>query len=140
MLDEVSGMNIPQRQLSSLLQSLNGLNLNESFSRQVMSNHLKEAIQPLKHTFTLGLEDGQEFSWVILHPGRLLQKLLDDSPQLMEAFAEAANKAEPSQDHPWTLLMGFDEFAPGNKLKVLNHRILEEKAISFISRSISYHL
>ena len=127
LLDEVAGRNIPQEQLTSLLTSLRGFDLNDSFSRRCFGRHIREIIEPLKHTFILDLEGEREgFNWVVLHPGKLLQALIDKSPILMEAFAEAANKTEPSQDAPWSLLIGFDEFAPGNKLKVNNNRSPEE--------------
>ena len=126
-LADIVGMRMSQSQLSTLLASVRNFDLSESFSRRVVGEYVLERIEPLKHVFELELDNcPQPFQWVFLHPLKLLQELIDNSASLQAAYIEAANRCPPGPDRQWTLIVGFDEFAPGNKLKVNNHRISEK--------------
>ena len=37
-------------------------------------------------------------------------------------FAKAFRKKAPTFDDPWALVVGFDEFVPGNKMSIDNRR------------------
>ena len=132
-LADIAGLRISQSELSTLLASLRNIDLSESFSRRVVGEYVHERIQHLTHVFELDLQDHEQpFQWVILHPLKLLQELLDTSASLKEAYIEAANRSPLGPDRPWSLIIGFDEFAPGNKLKVNNHRTSEKTSSNTI--------
>ena len=62
----------------------------------------RELLESLGHEITLELDDGSEFKWQLLHPG------------------------------PWSIVIGFDEFVPGSKLNLLNHRKCMVLSFSFL--------
>jgi hypothetical protein len=45
---------------------------------------------------------------------------VNESIGLNRSFADAAAKRPPGPDKPWSLVLGFGEFAPGNKLQFDN--------------------
>ena len=74
------------------------------------------------HNETLRLEDGKAFVWEFLDPAKLMQHIVSSSESLQRVYLRAAKRRPPSQDRPWRLVVGFDEFVQGNKLNVLNAR------------------
>jgi hypothetical protein len=81
---------------------------------------------------TLKLTNGGTFDWEFADPGRLLASMVDHSLALNSLFAEAASRSPPRIDRPWSLVVGFDEFTPGNKLKVDNRRKTMVLSFSFL--------
>ena len=72
---------------------------------------------------TLPLVEGADgFKWTYLAPAAWLAALVGKSSALESLFAAALAKAPCSIHRPWSLIIGFDEFAPGNKLAVYNSR------------------
>ena len=65
---------------------------------------------------------GATATWSLLEPNRLLAFVLDQCPQLAEAYGKAANEHLPTREDPWSLITCFDEFVPGDKLKGHNAR------------------
>ena len=84
------------------------------------------------HVVDVPLEDGTVFQWEILHPGRLLSALVRDCPALQDMIGEAANRREPTESCPWSLVIGFDEFVPGNKAALHNWRKCMVLSFSFL--------
>ena len=78
------------------------------------------------------LTDGSHFDWPIAHPGLLMQLVLAESPVLQELFARGLRKHPNSKDSPWSCCIGFDEFCPGDKLKVDNARKSMVVSLSFL--------
>ena len=64
----------------------------------------------------------QPFEWEMCDPNRLVAYLIDRCPRLADAFADAANRFPCSASQPWHLVIGFDEFTPGNLLRPNNAR------------------
>jgi len=62
------------------------------------------------------------FDWILCHPSLLLSKLVTDLPVVAEQFAIAARAREPSAEDPWSLVVSFDEYSPGNQMKIDNRR------------------
>ena len=59
-----------------------------------------------------------EFSWEILDINKLLPALLRQSPALRSLYTSAMDRSPVSADRPWSAIVAFDEFVPGNKLQV----------------------
>ena len=62
----------------------------------------------------------------------MLSEMIEKSQQLAELYNRAALENPPSVERPWSLVIGFDEFAPGNKLKVDNRRKCMNLGFSFL--------
>ena len=63
----------------------------------------------------------------LLHP-----KTLAECPEL-EKIVACAWKANPcSQSRPWSLIVGFDEYTPGNKFKQCNARKAMDLGFNFV--------
>ena len=78
------------------------------------------------------LLDGSSFSWEFCDPNRLLAHMVSESPRLQELFLQGALKHPCSMEEPWSLVLGFDEFAPGNKMKVQSHRKCMNLSFTFL--------
>ena len=73
-------------------------------------------------TETLQGSDGVERTWELADPGKLLQLSLGHSPRLQHRYGLALQRHECTVENPWLIWVGFDEFAPGNKLSIDNRR------------------
>ncbi len=69
---------------------------------------------------------GDTFIWEFVHPNRVVPQMVAESPLLASVFKRAIAEYPPSMEHPWRLVIAWDEFAPGNKLKVDNSRMSME--------------
>ncbi len=67
-----------------------------------------------------------------MDPNRLLAATIDVSPGLRALFLEAVSRSPPSLEHPWSLVVGFDEFTPGDKLNTDNRRKTMVLSYSFL--------
>ena len=104
-----------------------------------MGEHLKLQISPNKHIIDLEpREEGEELQWTLLHPAKLVQQLVDESPALAEVSGNAANRSAPSQERLWRIVLGFDEFAPGNKLRYNNARKTTVASFTFIELELCH--
>ncbi len=70
--------------------------------------------------------------WEFADPNKLLASAVNESPGLRGLFAAAIARKPPSFDRPWSLIIGFDEFVPGNKLSVDNRRKTMVLSFSFL--------
>ena len=70
--------------------------------------------------------------WTMLDPNRLLVEMGHSSARVNAVWAEAWAANPPSQARPWSLVLGFDEFAPGNKLQVDNRRKMMVLSFTFM--------
>jgi hypothetical protein len=86
----------------------------------------------VRHVEPLTLKDGSVFNWEMGDPNRMLQNLVDNSPHLQALYLRAAAKHPCSAERPWSIVFGFDEFCPGNKLKVRNERKNMVLSYSFV--------
>ena len=66
--------------------------------------------------------------------------MVKENESLAKLFLEAASAWPPSPDQPWRLVIGFDEFAPGNKLNVNNRRKAMVLNYSFLELGHSIRL
>ena len=91
----------------------------------------------LSTTITLELTEGGTWDWPIVDPGLLLQALLTECPSLFSLYAETMIIVPCTRDRPWNTLVGFDEFSPGDKLKVNNRR--KSMVLSFTFLELGGH-
>lgn len=98
-----------------------------------------EPFRQIRHTETLPLHDGTTFDWEFCDPNLLLAKVVAESPALAALYADAANKHPCSAEDPWSLVIGFDEFTPGNKLAVDNKRKIMNMSFSFLQLGRALH-
>jgi hypothetical protein len=64
------------------------------------------------------LEKGGTFAWKYADPCGLLMMVVSQAPLLSECFKHAAPRSPPTPDRPWSLVLAWDEFCPGNKLQI----------------------
>ena len=86
----------------------------------------------LSHVEEVPTVDGGTWQWELVDPSRLLSRLVSESPPLAELYAAACSSSPPSQASPWRLIVGFDEFTPGNKLQADNRRKCMNVSFSFV--------
>ena len=77
------------------------------------------------------VEGGESFEWTYLAPAAWLAALVGKSSALESIFAAALATAPCSMHRPWSLIIGFDEFAPGSKPAVNNSRKCMVLSITF---------
>jgi hypothetical protein len=78
--------------------------------------------QAVRRVETLDLDGGGEFEWEYCDPALLLCSLVEARPDVQALYSSALATSPPSLDSPWHLAVAWDEFVPGNKLKVDNRR------------------
>ena len=101
-------------------------------SRHAMKRSSDLMFRRVKHEIRVPLTDGSQWNWVVMNPARLLAIAVETSPDLSLEYARAAARKMPSRASPWSLIVGFDEFSPGSKLKVDNRRKCQVLSISFL--------
>lgn len=114
---------VSNRGLSQILQQVKahtGADLGASRFHVDRAYHAR--FDSVKHVEKVQLKDGTMADWELAHPNRLLSELVSHSPGLAGLFGDAMKAHPVSMEQPWSLVVGFDEFAPGNKLKVDNRR------------------
>ena len=80
-------------------------------------------------------DDGTPFFWEIAHPTDLLSAMLHDCPNLAQLYASAMEKFPP-HIHTWRIVIGWDEFTPGNKLTNDNSRKVMVLSFNFLELGI----
>ena len=70
----------------------------------------------LRREEELRMTSGRPWRWDLADPGELLSLVVNESESLQALYAEAWARAPSSVDRPWSAVIGFDEFVPGNKL------------------------
>ena len=115
---------VSNRGLRSILASL---------ELQVSRHEMEEAhgsrLEALKVTASFPLKNGKEFVLTYVDPALYLADLIGHSPSLQALYA-AAFRAHRGQ--VWRVVVAFDEWAPGNKLKVDNRRKAMNVYVTFL--------
>ena len=88
-------------------------------TRNGAANASSKAFEELKHEEVILLDDGAEFVWKLLHPNKLLRKIVSADPYLQTCFAECA--AQKTTEF-WKLVVAFDEYVPGSKFMIDTNR------------------
>jgi len=84
------------------------------------------------HAEHLAMQGGAaDFKWEFADPGKLLPLFIEESQVLSDVFARAISEHRPTRENPWDVIITFDEFCPGNKLRIDNRRKCMNLAMSF---------
>lgn len=78
------------------------------------------------------LNDGTTFTWEFCDPNLLLAKMVEGSADLMGLYRDALLKHPCTEASPWSLIVGFDEYVPGNKLAQDNRRKVMNLSFNFL--------
>jgi hypothetical protein len=89
----------------------------EGATKKHMEAANAEFFSRVRNSISLPLEKGGEFTWHFADPARALQELVDSSWELQEIYARAAARKPCSQAAPWSMIIAFDEFTPGDMKK-----------------------
>ena len=111
--------------LSSVLRAVGDLNVDvrHGFNTESLTQALQAEFDHLFETVPLKFAEKEgEYQWELLEPNKLLAHVLESCPELAECYGRAANERPPTPEDPWDLLICFDEFVPGDKLKPHNSR------------------
>lgn len=77
----------------------------------------QERFMQLRAIERLPLANGEPFDWEFADPAKLVAALLGHDVELQGVLAAAAARCPLGQPaNPWHIIVGFDEFVPGNKL------------------------
>ena len=76
-----------------------------------------ERFRALHTVLHLRLHNGEPFAWEIVDFSKALPAYLANSDGLRRLYCEAAARRPPTGARPWSAVVAFDEFVPGNKLQ-----------------------
>lgn len=107
------------RRNPELIQSLG---TNTESTRRAVGRAVLAAFDELKFVVKLPLHDGGEFVWEMADLALLIAASVRADAVVAAAYSEAVRRHPPSLAQPWDLCVGYDEFAPGSKLKADNRR------------------
>ena len=63
-------------------------------------------------------EGGGQWQWPLCQPNLLFSIMVSESKPLQTLLKAAFLSSPCSRERPWSLVVGFDEFVPGNKLQL----------------------
>ncbi len=118
--------------LADILHRLQGDPLSASRLRALAVAENKSALTGLVHEVDLPLARGGTWKWSFFDPGKLLADLVSRSPALQEAYHSAMHRNPPTPSRPWSLIIAWDEFIPGNKLATDQTRKTMVLSFSFL--------
>ena len=116
---------------SGLLQILQTLNKAPEVVTDAKRHEVRAAFQErfdaIRVVATFPLTSGGTFDLEYAEPALLLSELISESPALSRVYKEALSRSSET----WDLVVAFDEYTPGNKLRVDNHRKVMNLYFSF---------
>ena len=123
--------NISNRGLEVILHTLNKVQITPC-SRFYLDKLNMEPFDKVKIEIDMPLENGGSWLWKFADPNKLLALLVEESASLQRLFADALRVYPCSSQSPWQLIVGWDEFIPGAKLKAHNWRKTMNVSFSFV--------
>ena len=97
----------------------------------------KARFEEVKRSITLPRMKGGEEQWEVADPSLLVQKSIEHSTEMEDAFATSLRWHPCSEEAPWRLIVTFDEFTPGNALKPQNAR--KTMVVNFSFQELEYY-
>jgi len=97
-----------------------------------LTDEMHARFNEVRATLSFDLRGGQRFTWQFADPGLLASKIIMERPHVRAAFLDALHRRPCSRINPWKAIVGFDEFTPGDKLKVNNRRKSMVLSFSFM--------
>ena len=116
---------------SQALQDIMGTLEVENASAKLLSDVGQARFSTMAKTITLPKRGGGFVEWELCNPSMLLFRVISESPALQAIFEQAMAQSPSTPEHPWNVLVGWDEFTPGNKLAVQNNRMTMVLSFSF---------
>jgi hypothetical protein len=133
---------VGSRCLSGLAKLLTNLHDEDTSSaehvRRVLRESNQSSVSEMMRSFELPLLKGGTYTLHFVDPGLLLAALLQDSAALRDLYTAAWNRSPSSPDRPWSLVVAFDEFMPGNKLSTDQARKTMVLSFSFLELGGAY--
>ena len=109
--------------LAKLVTSLRGDGRNvTSWDRTVLTQTNAAVFQTVACSDELRTTTGATKTWTYADPCQLLSLLVAESPMLQATYEQAWSRSPAAIDRPWSLVIAYDEFVPGNKLAVDHSR------------------
>ena len=99
--------------LTAILRKLQGADLSQAPTQHELKCENRVAFSELRHVEELPLESGGTFRWELMHPCRLLAKMVEMPTRFGRNLEEAYRLSPCSPTKPWRLVIAFDEFCPG---------------------------
>ena len=105
--------------------------LGEETSRHYQTDVGHGRFATMAKSLDLPLRNGGTWRWELCNPADLLFRIVSESTFLQDAFKAALRERPCSAERPWRLLVGWDEFVPGNKLAAQHSRKCMNLSFSF---------
>lgn len=118
--------------LQNLLHELERSGAPTAAGTHLMDAAFHSKFDAMGHSELMQKTDGSTFLWEFVNPLKMLPQLIEESPALANLYTKAISEKPPSMNDPWQLILGWDEFAPGNKLKVDNRRKCMNLSFNFL--------
>ena len=103
---------------SALARMLNKLEGVASLTRIKAED--KKLFEKVRHVEACPRIDGGVFNWEFCNPGLQMVLLIEGRPKLRRLYERAV--ATRGSSEPWTLIVAFDEYVPGNKFALDSNR------------------
>ena len=91
-----------------------------------------DRFDPVMRTIEVETDDGGTWTWHLCQPNLLFATMVSESAPLQQLLRESLRSSPCSRDRPWNLLVGFDEFVPGNKLQLQPSRKAMNLSFTFL--------
>jgi hypothetical protein len=86
------------------------------WDRKILGEANQQLFHRIKCVDVVRLLSGDPWSWFYVDPCKLLTVLLTESVGLQGLYDGAWARTPATPQTPWSLLVAYDEFSPGNKL------------------------
>ena len=104
----------------------------QSASNRRITQSRRSRFEDVKISIPIQQSNGVTWDWPIAHPGHLLTRLVSESVPLQSIFASRLALEPSAKSSPWDLVIAFDEFVPGNKLRCDNRRKAMNLSFTFL--------
>ena len=113
-------LRLPRKQIVELLRQFRDGALPAACSEGALAANINVRFDSIRisHEFEFDSEVAGKrgaFKLEMVDPGLLVQHVLQACPKFALAYAEALDNHPGSQQHPWHLIVGFDEYNPGSQ-------------------------
>ena len=117
--------------LSALRGIANKLS-DENVSARFMRDITPKLFSEVKRTIVLPLTAGGEHRWEVADPSLLVSMSVRYSTEMEKVFANSLRLHPCTEERPWSLVVTWDEFTPGNMLQPHNARKTMVANFSFL--------
>lgn len=118
--------------LSEILSRVGNI---ENCSATLLRDVNWEGFLQVRKVLPLTLASGEAFLWEIADLSKVLPAYLAKSDALRSLYAQAATKSPPTLGRPWSAVVAFDEFVPGNKMQAFyqpSQRVFYPRSFSVV--------